>query len=444
MKLVNVFIIFITLSSCSFDNKTGIWKDANEIVKESKDIKIKKNFKKIFKDNKILVEDTTAPINYNFVISEPTRNSKWIDEQYNGNNNLPNFYYKNSKEKIFKTSRLARNKIDKNIFFSNNNLIFTDERGSVYVYSLSNNKIVFKYNFYKKLYKKIIKKLNILVYNDNIIISDNLGYVYNLNYKLNKIVWAKNFGIPFRSNIKVANNQIFLANADNTIFAINFFNGKKIWNFQTGTSLIKTDYQNNLALDNSENVYFLTDTGLLYSFNYKTRRMNWFIDKKNTYGKDSNVIYRANPIVVDNDKILITTAENISLHNVEIGFEYYNVNLSSKIKPVINQNLIFFITNENFIICMEKDSGNIIWAKDISSFLKTKKLKYLNLQKVTSLKIVNNKIFIFLPNYYLEIDVTSGLLKKANELKFKIKSKPIIVDGNILYLNSKGRLIKLN
>ena len=55
------FLIFITLfSSCSFDNKTGIWEDASK----SRDIKEKKlkrnNLKDVFAENKIFNEEQHA------------------------------------------------------------------------------------------------------------------------------------------------------------------------------------------------------------------------------------------------------------------------------------------------------------------------------------------------------------------------------------------------
>ena len=53
-------------------------------------------------------------------------------------------------------------------------------------------KIVAKYNFYKKKYKKIKKFLNISVENNIIFVADNIGYLYSYDYEKNKILWAKN------------------------------------------------------------------------------------------------------------------------------------------------------------------------------------------------------------------------------------------------------------
>ena len=57
-------------------------------------------------------------------------------------------------------------------------MIITDLRGNIIIYSPNKDKIINKFNFYKKKYKNIKKYLNISVDNNILIISDNIGYLY--------------------------------------------------------------------------------------------------------------------------------------------------------------------------------------------------------------------------------------------------------------------------
>jgi outer membrane protein assembly factor BamB len=94
--------------------------------------------------------------------------------------------------------------------FEKNNLLINDEKGNIIIFSINENKIISKFNFYKKKYKKIKKVLNFLVEDNIVYVSDNIGYLYAYNYQTNTILWAKNYKVPFRSNLKVAQENLLL------------------------------------------------------------------------------------------------------------------------------------------------------------------------------------------------------------------------------------------
>ena len=128
-------------------------------------------------------------------------------------------------QKSFRSKKITKHKIDNYILYENDNVISTDQSGNINVYSLSDKKKILKFNFYKKKYKKNLKKLNIIVEKNIIYVSDNLGYLYSFDYYKNKILWAKNFKIPFRSNLKIFKDKLILSNQNNHLYFINKNNG---------------------------------------------------------------------------------------------------------------------------------------------------------------------------------------------------------------------------
>ena len=62
---------------------------------------------------------------------------------------------------------------------------------ALYSFSLAENKIIDKFNFYKKKFKNIEKKLNIIISDDIVYVSDNLGYLYSYSFKLKKSFMGK-------------------------------------------------------------------------------------------------------------------------------------------------------------------------------------------------------------------------------------------------------------
>ena len=55
MKYLFVFVIIFIINSCSFDNKSGIWKNEN-LITNNKDNDIFKDFKKIISSTEFLIK----------------------------------------------------------------------------------------------------------------------------------------------------------------------------------------------------------------------------------------------------------------------------------------------------------------------------------------------------------------------------------------------------
>ena len=61
------------------------------------------------------------------------------------------------KDLIFKSKKISKYKIKKLYLYDKGNLIFTDERGNLIIFSIKTNKIIAKLNFYKKNIKRLKK-----------------------------------------------------------------------------------------------------------------------------------------------------------------------------------------------------------------------------------------------------------------------------------------------
>ena len=148
-------------------------------------------------------------------INKPLLIKKWTQNGLNHNNEVPNLYYKNEKNILFKSKKIGKNKFKsiENFFeplIQKDKIFFADFSGNIYNYSLDGKQIIWKFNFYKKRYKNFPIKIQLSLFENNLIVSDNLGYFYSINIETTKINWAKNYGIAFNSNLKIKDNKIFL------------------------------------------------------------------------------------------------------------------------------------------------------------------------------------------------------------------------------------------
>ena len=156
MKFFLIVIFFLFFYNCSFDNKTGIWNSTEKQSKKNKDIF--REFKSLSINEKNFNQLINLNKDYIFKIPKKITNSNWNDIYYNNNNNSSNFSYSENISFSSLSKKLSRHKLSKYILYDKGYVISSDIKGNIIVFSKNENKLLYKYNFYKKKYKKIKKK----------------------------------------------------------------------------------------------------------------------------------------------------------------------------------------------------------------------------------------------------------------------------------------------
>ncbi len=436
--IIITFTCFLMLN-CSFDNKTGIWNNIEENKKRDERFA---DFEKFYTEEKTFKSILKPKENLNITVKSPKKNNFWLDEFYQNSNNLENLSFTNSNQIILKSKKISRNTLKNKILFDGNYLVFTDEKGSIIIYSVKDKKITLKYNFYKKKFKKIKKVLNISVNNNNLYVGDNLGYLYSLNYLTGELIWAKNYKVPFRSNIKVLNEKIIITDINNVLYFIDKSNGEKLKTIPSEIVKVKNNFINSLAVYN-ETVFFLNTYGSLYSINNKGR-INWFVNMKDSFDKNYGDIFFSNPLAINSNKIVVSTDPYLYILNSESGSTISKISISSIFKPILTKNNIFLITKDNLLVCLDFNSGKVIYSlnigEEIANYLDDKK-RSIN---VKYFSILNGNLFVFLSNSYLVEFSITGKIVSVGKLPKKIKSLPIFAENTIIYTNKKNQLIISN
>ena len=446
-----IFVIFI-FSSCSFDNKTGIWKDASNTSVVDQDVRsidsdtAESRYENIFTKNQLFNEEVDVISNYFFDHDAPVKTNSWLEQYGFKTNNISNFSYSGNNILVSKSSKLNKLLSNKNIIFYKDNLINYDHKGKIFIYSLSQKKKIFEYNFYKKKFKKF-KKIIYLVVDKNVLYAaDNLGYVYAINIESESLIWAKNYGIPFRSNIKVIDGQILVANQDNKIYAINIITGDSIWQFSTSITFLKSDFINNFVVDEPNgNLIFLNTSGELYSINYVNQKINWILNfKKSALAEDTD-LFLSQPVIVKNNSLIISTERAILNYNSINGNKNWNFPTNSTLKPILTTNYTYIFSKNNLLICLENKTGNVLWSKYIYKNLNAK-IKVKKIGKFTDFKIVNNELNLFSTNgYLLSFNYSNGNLKNAEKIsKNGISSNAVFLKNNMFLIDNKNKLLKFN
>ena len=442
MKFFYVLVIIFFFNNCSFDNKSGIWKNENSISNDE-DNNVFKDFKKISSSTERYSENISIKPEFVFKLEKPKKNNSWPDFFYNKNNNFRNLKYTELNKVFLKTKKLSKSATNQYLLFENNNLILNDQKGNVIIYSINKNSIISKFNFYKKKYKSIKKNLNLIVDSGVIFVADNIGYIYAYDYKNNEVLWAKNYKVPFRSNLKITSNKVITSNQNNDLFIIDKYNGNLIKQIPSEETIINNSFVNNIALSDEE-IFFLNSYGSLYSIDINDFNLNWFMNLNQSLDLNLANLFLGSEIVYSNKKIFLSSNNNFYVIDGKNGSIINKKNFSSAFKPIVTNNYIFIITENNFLVSMNLQTGAIIYSYEISK----KVAKFINSKKkslgIKNLMLVNNALFIFLNNSHIIKFNIRGEIDETIKLPSYLNSHPIFVDNFLLYLNKKNKLLLIN
>jgi len=451
MKCFILILVVLPVLSCSFDNKTGIWKDASDISvnnQGSKSIENNENerrYEDIFVKNKIFNEEKNSPSNFIFKLDGQEITDNWLEQYGDKTNNISNFSYGGYKTLLSKSSKLGKLSSNKNVIFYDEKLITTDHKGKIFIYSLSLKKKIFEYNFYKKNFKKFNKKIYLVVSGDVLYAADNLGYMYAIDLNNKSLLWAKNYGIPFRSNLKIIDKQIILADQDNLIYSINLKTGAKNWQFATTQTFLKSDFENNFVISKlQDSLFFLNTSGELYSINYSSQKINWIINFRGASLPGDTKLFLSQPVVVKNNSLIISTENAILHYNTMTSFKNWSFPSNAILKPILTSNYTYLLSANNLLICIENKTGKVLWSKNVYKNISEKIIKKIG--KLYDFKIANDELKIFSRNgYLLSFNYRSGNAEYIKEISKKgISSEVFFVKDTMYLLDNNNRLLKFN
>ena len=443
MKFIYFLVILTFFIGCSFDDKSGIWKTDGNITKNNNDNNQFKDFKKISSSYDFFNE--IIPFDKKKILKIPklVNPSEWKENFYSNNNNFDNFKHELLNKIQSKSKKISKYQINDYLLFINNKLILNDEGGNIIIYSIEENKLISKFNFYKKKYKNLKKKLNLIAENDIIYASDNFGYIYAYDIKKNYLIWAKNFKIPFSSNFKISNDKLFSADVNNTLIVINKDNGNIIKQIPSEENLIRNNFKNNLS-QNNRSILYLNTFGSLYSVDDKTLNINWFVNLNPSTEINNLNLFDSNQIINDDNLIIVTTNTFTYVLDARNGSIIFRTNFISTIKPILINDYLILISKNNLLISFDLKNGEIIYSYDInkkiSEFL-NKKEKQVQFKFLT---IANNDLLIFLKNSYVLRFNIEGELTNIHRLPSKIKTYPIFIDTKMLFVDLKKKLFVIN
>ncbi|WP_175938815.1 outer membrane protein assembly factor BamB family protein [Wolbachia endosymbiont of Litomosoides brasiliensis] len=315
-----------------------------------------------------------------------------------------------------------------------NSVILADKHGTLYSFDIDNSRVM---NWKLHLpYRKKIGNMSLSRYGRNIFfVVDNV--LHAIDAKTGEIQWEKELRAPARGKVVVIDNKLITLTIDNYLHAFDVKDGSATWIYQNGINEIRGLYSISPAISNNkiiapfsngELIAFNEDGKKLWSQKLSTNLLDTpFTDITTTPRVCENVLIATNNsyiygIDVESGNILWSKPLEVkSISDIESCY--------SPLVPVKEQKAggrIFVVTKDNKIICIDIQSGEVIWTSDLIEntqlFAPT---MYAHTLWVTSNK---GSVFAFLK---------SGSIEETIKIPGNVFHTPVFAHGKV-YVTTEG------
>ncbi len=425
-KFLSMFLLILLLISC--DKKKPILGERKAIF---------------LNNNSILVDGGLNDIKIS--------NAKTFINYY-GNDSLLNQEIVNYKVDSleFNEYSISRKKFGVKTYFFSSPVIV----GNIIYYLDTNGNLIAKNlnNMEKVLWKtRIIERYNFINY-----YGGKLSFYYDTIYittRLNEVIavdkdgtmkWRKKLNtIPISTPV-IEGDSLYVITNDNKLYALDTEDGRIKW--------ISYGNVKDSAILGSANPVIYGDyviasysSGELFILNKNTGETVFNLNLTGKYMIFSNFELTdidSTPAVKDG--ILIATANNgitvaIDLETMKVMWKH---NLASLTNVIIDEDLVFLITTDNTMVCLNLVDGKINWFKEFDRYKDMINKKDMIFYR--NIALINGKLYAFNNiNQYKIINPLNGELEDTVDTLFMLYSIPYSLDGKLYSIGLKGRTIEI-
>ena len=436
MRTNLIFFILFLIISCT--PKVNLELDIENLKNEGVVILQNKNLEDVTDEIRKISKTDINPIKSIADWGYPNFNSNNLIPNINLNINLSiqqdNNFFKNSTNNFYR----------KEIININNNIIFVDDRATLFILN-ENFKLVHKFQIHNlKKYKDYPLKFSLVSESDILFISDNLGSIFAYDLKNYKTLWRNELEVPFLSNLALYKNNIFVSNSNGKIYSFNTLSGKQNWSYETGTQTAKSYKAYRVSISNNK-LLFSNDFGKITCIDLDKQTVLWSRTLQlSTAYQDMNLLELAD-FVTENNNLYITSSFGrflkLDLNNGNILWS--NNIYSATTIPIINNNSVALITDNGFLNIFDKASGNILYKKNLLNFLHMEKNKNKK-NSLNNIFLLSGKFYITTNNGYVFLVNSNDLQSiEYKKLSSSINSNIAISKNAIFFVGNKDAIFKI-
>jgi outer membrane protein assembly factor BamB len=276
---------------------------------------------------------------------------------------------------------------------------------------------------------------------ENLLVTDSIAKYYSININSGELNWSKNNTYPFNSDIKKYKNNIFVIDYKNTLRCYEIKNGNECWNLKTEDSFTISNSKLSLIVVD-DLVVFSNSIGDITAVDSETGLIIWQLPTQSSSIINETYNFKISKLVSDGSSIYFSNNRN-EFYSVDFknGIINWKNEINSSITPVITGNLIFTVSEDGYLLVIEKNKGNIIRVTDL---LKNYKLKKRKDVKPVGFAIDDTTLYLTNSDGKMILaDLSIGNIKTIEKVSGDFVSRPFIFNQNLFVIRN-GSIVQYN
>ena len=427
-----LFLIFLTLLSCSKDESVDLLNSVN-----------------VFQPKKT----------FSFVNKEKRTNSQLEDlsnlkeilnyKSYKLNNSRVNYPFQKKWQINTEQSIDDKNPYLPEPLFFASKIYLLNNKGYLFKINSDNGKIIWKKQIFNDLENTIVgtpaisgtknKSNNITLYAHN-----GSGKLLAINGVDGSVTWKKKNELPFRGGITSFKNYLFVSDYDGNLLSINNKNGEVLWNIFLGSEY-NSIYTTARPLVAKNKLIVPATGGSFFVISINSGEVLW--SENISSNKQLPVLFHtgdiiANPLYYQDKIYLVSQSGFTAAFDLETSKKLWDIPIGGFETPTISGKTIFVMGNMGLLAAIDTETGKLRWQKQYPSYLNQD--SFFSDKEISVFKgptLIDSKVLITNQKGIVSVvDANNGTeIDTLNVDELAIP--PIPVDGNLLFLTANGKLL---
>jgi outer membrane protein assembly factor BamB len=442
LKVISQFIIIITLTSCDTIKETfdgtylGSLKNNERLPGKRISILVQQRS----------VEPDIAARGHQIILPAPTYNKDWPQTGGYANHAMHHLRVGRTLQKKWSISvgsgtgggeRLMAQPI-----IAQDRLFTMDAESTINAYNINNGEKIWSTEITPEDEEDDHINGGLAFENDTIYASTGFGQVVALAAKTGKVLWRQEVGIPFRTAPTARGNRIFAITVTNKLFALNGQTGSILWThsgIEESTNLLGGGSP---AVDNGV-VVAPYSSGELVALKVQNGQELWtdsLAGGRRSLGTTTLSSIRGRPIIDQNMVFAVSNSGQLTAINLRTGRRIWERNIGGIESPWIAGNYLFLISNNTDLIAVGKQNGQIYWVTALPEWKNPKRHK----GKITWTGPVlgSDRLIVAGSNgEAMSVSPYSGKILSKVDMPDGVTISPIIAQDTIMFLSDEAELV---